>query len=253
MFTRCPGCQAVYELNAALLADAAGVVRCGNCGKTFNTLSQLFEHHPDQETDPLQASGMPPLLEHPDLVQTELPVDFDPFDDERESQQAATETPLAFESPPRFDGRLAAVAHHRWLIVSIVLMIALLVQSWLVWQSPRLPFGTRPDTLLEHLDPAETVQIVFRDMHPHPSLDDAVVVSFGLSNQAGGTVRFPGVEMRFFDASQQLLGVRRLAPEEYLDDDNAIESGMQPDTVVPVLLEFVVDGSMPTGFELTLY
>src|SRR5690606_11992798 len=75
MYTRCPACQAVYELQARLLAEAAGVLRCGNCGKTFNSLSELFEDHPAESAQPLRGQGMPPMLEQPAMIQTELLVD----------------------------------------------------------------------------------------------------------------------------------------------------------------------------------
>ncbi|MFW5926598.1 MAG: DUF3426 domain-containing protein [Wenzhouxiangella sp.] len=245
MHTRCPGCQAVYELHAAVLADASGVVRCGNCGKTFNTLSQLFENHPDESDEPLPSSGMPPLLEHPDLVQAELPVHIDEPEPESEEPE-----PALFEEP-----RPGPLAGRAWLVVAAILVVALGVQLAMFWQSPRWPLaaGGGGDGPTQSVDPAEAIQIVSRDMHAHPSLDDAVIVSIGLRNQHSGSIRFPNIEIRFFDASQQLLGARRLGPKEYLHDDRLIESGMPADTIIPVLMEFVIEGSEPTGFQLRLF
>lgn len=252
MFTRCPACQAVYELHASVLAEAAGVVRCGNCGKTFNSLSELFEHHPDQSTESLRGGGMPPMLEHPDMVQAELPVEhFEDVDDEPD-ETSAVEPLSEFENVP------ADESWRRWLWpgISAALLALLVIQLWVFWQTPGSPIAqwlgsaAQPDA---GLDPNEAIQIVSRDMHAHPSLDDAVVISANLHNQADTAVPFPVMEVRFFDASQQVLGVRRLAPEEYLRDTDVIERGLPAGVVMPVLLEFVVGTSDPAGFQMRFH
>jgi predicted Zn finger-like uncharacterized protein len=252
VYTRCPACQAVYELPAKVLAEAAGVVRCGNCGKTFNSLSQLFERHPDQSAEPLRGDGMPPMLEHPDMVQAELPVEH--FDEPDETaDETTTSEPLS-----GFGTTESGEAARRWLwpAVSGALALLLLVQLWALWQTPGSPVARwlggsgQPDA---GLDPNEAIQIVSRDMHPHPSLDDAVVISASLRNQADSAVPFPIVEVRFFDASQQVLGVRRLAPDEYLRDADVVQRGLPAGVVMPVLLEFVVGTSQPAGFQMRFH
>ncbi|NBB93960.1 MAG: DUF3426 domain-containing protein [Gammaproteobacteria bacterium] len=249
MYTRCPACQAVYELRAGLLAEASGVVRCGNCGKTFNSLSELFERHPESDAEPLRGKGMPPMLEHPDMVQAELPVDT--FDDDEGSEAA----PLDWlESEP--SSRAADARRLLWPSASAALLLLLLVQFWLLWQTP----GSIVDRWLGgssqpvgNLDPNQVIQIVSRDLHAHPSLDDAVVISASLRNQAEATVPFPIIEVRFFDASQQVLGVRRVTPEEYLGDPDRIERGLASGLMMPLLLEFVVGTSRPAGFQMRFH
>lgn len=252
MYTRCPACQAVYELQARALAEAAGVVRCGNCGKTFNSLSELFEKHPDESAEPMRGNGMPPMLEHPDMVQAELPVEY--FDDPAEESEESAD----FEALSGFEDDTALDAGRRWLwpTVSGILMLLLLVQLWALWQTPGSPVArwlgssAQPDA---GLDPNEAIQIVSRDLHAHPSLDDAVVISASLRNQADTAVPFPIVEVRFYDASQQILGVRRLRPDEYLRDADAVERGLPAGVVMPVLLEFIVGTSEPAGFQMRFH
>ncbi len=248
MFTRCPACQAVYELQPGILAEAAGVVRCGNCGKTFNSLSELFERHPDASDPPLRGDGMPPMLEHPDMVQTELPVEYH---DEPEDGSG-------IEPLPGFESDDTASGFRRWLwpSVSAVLLLLLIVQLWALWQTPGSPVArwlgssAQPDAAL---DPNDTIQIVSRDLHSHPSLDDAVIISASLRNQADTAVPFPVVEVRFYDASQQVLGVRRLEPEEYLRDPDLVRRGLPAGIVMPVLLEFIVGTTEPAGFQMRFH
>lgn len=250
MYTRCPACQAVYELQARLLAEAAGVVRCGNCGKTFNSLSQLYERHPDDAAEPLRGEGMPPMLEHPDMVQAELPVGY--HDDDPQDLAELDTGPDPFEP----EDEAPPWRQMLWPGLSAFLLVVLLAQSWWLWQTPGSAlarFLGGSDSTGAGLDPNETIQIISRDLHAHPSLDDAVVISASLRNQADSAVPFPIIEVRFFDASQQVLGVRRLTPAEYLRDAETVDRGLAAGVVMPILLEFVVGTSTPAGFQMRFH
>ncbi len=248
MHTRCPGCQAGYELTAALLAEASGVVRCGNCGKTFNTLSHLFDESPTEHAEPIRGGGMPPLLEHAELIQTELPV----LVEEPEAPE-----PAEFDDPgtalPKEDTWHAPSL--LWPTVSAVLLVLLLVQTWVLWQTPGSPLArlAGSGSIDERVNPNEVIQIISRDMHRHPSLDDAMVVSANLRNTGQFMIDWPVLEVRFYDASQQLLGVRRLEPGQYLHDERRIDDGMAPGTIIPLVMEFVVGATEPSGFRIRFY
>ncbi len=253
MFTRCPGCQAVYELSAGILSEASGVVRCGNCGKTFNTLSHLFADYPQENDDPIRGGGMPPLLEHPELFQTELPVAIEEIDREEIDEPKTVDTddpalPIEAKEPWRAPGLF-------WPALTIALAMGLIVQTWLLWQTPGSPLarwvGSNPAEFA--INPNEAIQIISRDLHRHPSLDDAMVISATLRNTEQIPVAFPVLEVRFYDASQQLLGARRLDPDEYLQDLHRIESGMAPGTILPLVMEFVVGSTEPSGFRIRFY
>ncbi len=248
MHTRCPGCQAGYELTAGLLAEASGVVRCGNCGKTFNTLSHLFDEFPGENSEPIRGGGMPPLLEHAELIQAELPVHVEEevLPDTAEFDEPAIVLPE--EDSWRAPGLL-------WPTVSTVLLILLLVQTWVLWQTPGSPLAHLAGSggIDERINPNEVIQVMSRDMHRHPSLDDAMVVSANLRNTGQFTIDWPVLEVRFYDASQQVLGVRRLEPSQYLHDERRIDDGMTPDTIVPLVMEFVVGATEPSGFRMRFY
>lgn len=248
MYTRCPGCQAVYELDAALLGQAAGVARCGNCGKTYNTLPHLFDRRPDETDEPVAGDGMPPLLEQPELVQAELPVMLTDADDEE------TAGP---DPEPEFDPLETRNESNTkiWAAACSALALALVVQAWMLWQTPGSPVRSwlGQSDVEVHIDPNEAIQVVSRDMHAHPSLDDAIVVSASLRNQERQPIDFPVLEVRFYDASQQVLGARRVQPEEYLHDPDAIARGMPADTVIPLLMEIVIGSTRPAGFQIRFY
>ena len=48
MYTQCPECESAFRVTADVLKQAAGMVRCGNCGSAFNSLDYLSEQKPAQ-------------------------------------------------------------------------------------------------------------------------------------------------------------------------------------------------------------
>jgi predicted Zn finger-like uncharacterized protein len=249
MHTRCPSCEAAFQLKASDLVAAAGVVRCGHCGKTFNAISHLFEDAPEGNQPPLKGSGVPPLLEGASIAQPELP-------------GVSMATPERIEAGPKLDFSWPEPAESRqlsqraWMIGCLVLAVILVTQLVGQWRSgdSALAGWLNPQSSAQRqLAPADNIQIIARDMHRHPSLDDAIVISATLRNPGDKTLRWPVLEVRLYDASQQILGVRRLAPEAYLVSETVAERGMTPELIVPVILEFVVGSSEPSGFELRLF
>jgi predicted Zn finger-like uncharacterized protein len=46
MYTQCPDCRTAFRVTAAVLQQAGGRVRCGNCGHAFSALERLSEEPP---------------------------------------------------------------------------------------------------------------------------------------------------------------------------------------------------------------
>jgi len=245
LYTRCPACEALYELSPQELAEAAGVVRCSNCGKTFNSLANLFDQQPELEDRPLRGQGMPPLLGNRILLQHGLP-GFD--------QRPPSLPPLAAESavelPPIEAPTLPQPTKTLvWpAIIALLAVLAIAQAMWLLKLPERwLESSAKPPM---HVDPGSAVALVGRDMHAHPSRPDAVVINALLRNQSASTIDFPVIELRLFDRSGQILGARRLPPDDYLPDPAGAPNGLAPGTLLPLIIEVAVTASEPAGFEL---
>ncbi|OAB61729.1 hypothetical protein AY599_02440 [Leptolyngbya valderiana BDU 20041] len=259
MYTRCPGCQSVYELDAQRLAEAAGVVRCGHCGKTFNSLSSLFAEHPRAKDAPLTGAGMPPLLDYRAIVQPELPgvslVDEPPdFEHEPEPSEDRDEPGPILDLPGIGEG--GGPASSIWVVASLALSLILVTQLAFQWTDESSGLRSWIDGDVSSAtagNPREAIQITSRDMHRHPSLDDAVIVSATLRNRSEERLAWPVLEVRLYDASQQVLGVRRLQPEDYLVNPDNAELGMPSELIVPVIIEFVVGTTLPSGFDFRFF
>lgn len=252
LYTRCPACHTVFPLEAKQLSQAGGVVQCGGCQKVFNALAVLFNEWPSGDVKPAKSGGMPPTLPAPQQGNLELP--------EPEFDDLLQEVPADFEqhdAPPR--GLVldqtppAPPAWHRygWQAAAAVLLLAVVGQLWTMDAADRAWLFGSGETPVP--GGAEAVQLVSRDLHPHPSLDDAVIISATLVNSGERPVPHPTLEVRLFDASQQIVGVRRLAPAEYLPEAPGADELMAPGAPVSVVLELAAGGGDPQGFEFRFF
>lgn len=243
MYTRCIACQSVFQLRAADLAEAGGVVRCGNCGKTYNALANLFHEHPDSGEMPLSGGGMPPLLDQRSTVQPELPgVRLEP------QQQHQPPPVLHFDEAD--DQRPSGWV---WPSMLAVLALGLVLQLLFYARHPDFSLERSAELGNQPLANPDSIQILSRDLHRHPSLDDAIIISLTLANAGDRAVTWPVLELRLFDPSQQVLGVRRLEPVDYLERPDRLEQGMAPGLIVPVIVEVVVGATEPSGFDFRFY
>jgi predicted Zn finger-like uncharacterized protein len=65
MYTQCPECKLTFRVSADVLRKAAGKVRCGGCGATFNALLYLSENRPDEQPAPVPPTAPPELEAEP--------------------------------------------------------------------------------------------------------------------------------------------------------------------------------------------
>ncbi len=69
MYTQCPDCEIAFKVTADVLKQAAGKVRCGNCGNAFNALAYLSEQMPKQPVGTAVDADLPELT--PEIIETD--------------------------------------------------------------------------------------------------------------------------------------------------------------------------------------
>lgn len=248
VFTRCEHCQAVLPVRFADLGQAGGMVRCGSCGRTLNALARMYPAFPDDSAKPISPSGMPPMLQ-PHVEQEQIlgstTCDGQGVDAPVDNRGPVLRLDLEPEPAP---GWMRFV----WPVLGLLLAIALTVQ-FVGPEQWRLDPTVLGLGAAEAPPAGEAVQLVSRDMHPHPSLDDAFVISAVLVNRSGRPVPWPNIELKLFDASQQTVARKRLAPRDYLSAEANLEEGFAPNVRLPVVLEMVVESSRPSGFSMMFY
>jgi predicted Zn finger-like uncharacterized protein len=79
LYTRCTYCGSIYQVDAAILRQAAGQVRCGVCEQSFDALKLLNESLPDEP--PTLTTPTRPAARTPDLFAAGAPSPTSPVDE----------------------------------------------------------------------------------------------------------------------------------------------------------------------------
>lgn len=251
MYTQCPACLTVFRLAVRDLAAAGGHVRCGRCAEPFDAVANLADELPPKPFEQLVStppSGIPPQLllpvYRPNLAQGLLfPL----------RERTAPASPAFASAPPARPRRLS------WALGCLLLCLGLAVQvawaeraRWMDAASIR----DRLDPVCTWLhcplpprhDPAQ-LALGARDIHPHPSVPGALVISATLRNDAPFAQPFPTLKITLSNLDGQRVAMRRFRPEEYVGDAGSLERGLASDDSLALSFEVVDPGNDAVAFE----
>jgi predicted Zn finger-like uncharacterized protein len=117
------------------------------------------------------------------------------------------------------------------------------VRAWLdpvcAWLGCRLPLRHDPSAL----------ELLSRDIRPHPSVPGALLISATLRNAAAFAQPFPVVAVALSDFDEKPVAMRRFQPSEYLDDPRAIAEGLAPGASTALVFEVADPGKNAVAFE----
>jgi len=265
MYTQCPECLTIYKVGAMMLAEGHGSARCGHCAAVFDMLRSLTEQLPGEPFQELErrsgSSDAPPQLSVPALrpprkpqaqPQTSL---FDPDERQRGTPPRRVHTP-AFARAQRGAPRARSWP---WVMGATVLLFTLVGEVAYAGRAELLD-DARVRPLLDracatfgcHLplrhDPAQ-LQLLSRDIRPHPSVKNALIISATLRNDAEFAQAFPAVEITLSDLDENRIAMRRFQPQEYLGDSRNLGSGMAPGATAALVFEVADPGKNAVAFE----
>lgn len=268
MYTQCPECMTIYQVDTATVAQAGGTVGCGHCGADFDVLRTLTEVLPDEPYDTLPVhanSPAPPILMlsvvHQAPPQQAL---FTAPTNEVDTEAALTDPHQAEPAPalPSFarkrPKRTRPHHHRRWVLACLLLALCLSVQ--LVW-AERVPLtanaATRPwlqgicSVLGCALPPVRDVaklQVLSRDVRPHPSVPDALLISTTIRNDAPFAQPYPVVSITLSDLDANRIAMRRFRPRDYLSDPTVRTRGLAPGATAALVFEVKDPGRNAVAF-----
>lgn len=305
MYTQCPDCLTVFELDMATLTSAHGRVCCGYCSAEFDTLRSLSSElpnshsgrlpaHPDNPSLPrlLESIWQPPLQLDASAADTEstrskesvrlpeatspLPVSATATTDHPASTtgdtRSETETPVTEEDTDVALVQMAATAipgfvqvrQHSglWWLGSLFLVLLLVGQiaysergllirnnwtrNWVeqVYQITGSPLPrVRDPTMLQLLD---------RDIRPHPSVPGALLISANLRNRAPFPQPYPVVEVILSNLKGQRIAMRRFRPQAYVSNRTQRRLGLPAGGTAAISFEVVDPGQKAVAFEIHL-
>jgi len=267
MYTQCPECLTVYKVGANILSEGHGSARCGHCAAVFDTLRSLTEQLPGDPFQQLERRGnneAPPQLTVPALRPTRNPPAqsqqpqsslFDPDERQRGTPPRRPHTPAfarAHRSAPR-------ARSWPWALGTCALLLSLLAELAYAGRAELLD-DARVRPLLDRAcatfgcrlplrrDPLQ-LHLLSRDIRPHPSVPNALIISATLRNDADFAQAFPAVEITLSDLDENRIAMRRFQPQDYLGDSRSLGGGMAPGATAALVFEVADPGKNAVAFE----
>ncbi len=284
MFAQCPECLTIYELDAATLAQAHGTVGCGECGATFNALPTLADALPEAPFDSLlvhPTSPAPPILMMPVTVGALSPSEADgespppgDADNDVRGDTAITADPpeQTLDDAPDDDEarplpsfarrrRRHHAPRHTWRWVAACLLLTLCLGAQLAW-AERKPLTADPSTRpwlaracslfgckLPPVQDLARLQLLSRDVRPHPDVPGALLISATVRNNAPFTQPYPIVSIALSDLDENRIAMRRFRPSKYIANPEIRAAGLAPGATTALMFEVKDPGRDAVAFQ----
>jgi len=251
MFTRCPACHTVHPLNAALLAQGRGRYRCVKCGKVSNALEALFDQWPDAGREAPSAGELPELGAGLKLEPSE-PADATP-----EEQALLSEQEAAGTGGTATRLRLRRLA---WISAAVILLVVITLSlgrffgvaffSQEGMQAVLTDWGLKQAPPEKPFRDVSQIELVGREMKPHPSRPQVLLLSATIVNRAERIQPYPSIDVTLLDVQGRQLKRQLFRPGDYLSRSSELRDGMSPGAYFAFSLELLDPGDQAVGFEL---
>ncbi len=272
MYTQCPGCLSLYPIAIDALVSGRGRAICAKCSAEFDVLASLSDQLPRPPDTMLTrhlVGNLPTLSVIASKLRTGQPDLFiatavDPVRDPVAELQAASAARSDAVAEPSFASRRERRAPARnsaraWRYANILLCLGLLGQlvyatrqHWLDSASTRPYLDAACERLGCRLPPRRDVAqiaLVARDVRPHPSEAGALVISATMLNRASFSQPYPTLEITLSNLDEQRIAMRRMAPQDYLNDSRALARGLPAGATATIDLEVADPGKQAVAFE----
>lgn len=251
MYTQCPDCLTIYQVGPQALAQARGNVACTHCTAIFDALRTLTEKLP-ADSDRLAC-----LPSDEGLPRLDAPVMRPPV----AAPQAWSQTTRGTSTPEFARGHRAASRSSRGIWKSGIALLGGLLIAQIAWgernallQNPVSRAWLDRTCILVHCTlplahDVDQLTLLSRDVRPHPSVANALIISAMLRNDADVAQSFPTVEITLADLDGQRIAMRRFKPEEYLGVQPLQNSGLAAHATTALVFEVADPGKNAVAFE----
>lgn len=266
MKTRCPECDTLFNLTDKQLQQAGGKVQCGHC---FYIFAAQAEPEDDEEFKLVEETSQ---LDTSDIdINTfaetinDIPAE-EPIIEDKPHQQ----TEPLFEKNPMIDDLVPPNIRHEaseskryasaiWSLLAIVMVLTATLQVIFFNRDvlANKP-GLRPYMLsfcelahckISELRDLSRLELSSKNVYSHPSVDNALMITAVIVNQAEFAQRFPVLQISFTNLVGDVIMARQFKPGEYLNADEENLTEMQPGLPIQITLEVVDPGNNATAYE----
>ena len=252
MITRCPKCDATYDVEPDSLLRVDGRALCFRCGSLFDALAEELLEADAQDGTPtrpiviLNERSLAPdeCAARTDGLPFEVPDDLPPLQP-TDSALDITEALREKES-----------SHKLWYGL-IVALLTLAMGLQLAWQYRRELLQSHPalEVLCTHVECREDVihapeqfRILGRDIRPTSNEPGSLTLSARVRNDAKLAQAFPDLQLSLLDNKGSVLIRRRLSPEDYMFPSPSSAQRLAPGEVFTIELDFEDPGHLVTSF-----
>lgn len=95
----------------------------------------------------------------------------------------------------------------------------------------------------------DSIALAARDVRPHPSVNNALIIGATLVNEANFSQPFPVIEITLADVNENRIGMRRFQPNEYVSDRRTLQRGIPPAGTALFSVEVEDPGKRAVAFE----
>lgn len=244
MQTECPHCNTVFRVEESVLEQADGQVRCGHCLAVFTA------------NNPYNATS------YPDENITDTALDKDNAENSKEEKDFVVADVIPPELRAETEENRQGFVFITSLVVTLVILagIAGLLLQYVYYNRDSLVKITELRPLLNiiceqancTLPPPKdlkSITLSSKNIFSHPNVENALMVSASIINQAEFAQAFPIIELRFENIRGETIAGRRFTATEYLGIPEEQISQMQPDISVNISLEIKDPGSDTVSYE----
>ncbi len=250
MYTQCANCHAIFRVTMKELSAAQGVLRCGECGSTFDAMQSLSTTLPEDRKF-IKKANLPTIEDKEPQVRPQ-------------SRTASGANHVAADEKQDKSYKLkrrSQPSSNRFLLIALVSLSVLLAaqifykqKDWLVSQPftagvTRFFCGIIPSCEIKKRRDLSKIEMLNKNIYSHPNQIGSLIVSASLENQANFDQPFPLIEISLLNAKSQIIALRRFPPQEYLGSKFLEGELMSRDNPVEFTLNIADPGEDATRFQ----
>lgn len=223
MYTQCNNCQAIFRVTLKELTSAQGLLRCGECGSTFDAMKSLSTTLPEDRKFIKKEEGITVSQQKKQQIKKDK-IYLTPL--------AKARNELKKEVPDAsYELKRKHKTHStKFLLIALISLSFLLLAQILYKQKDWL--SEQPITAgvtrafckitgcqIEKRRDISKIDMLNKNIYSHPNQPNALVVSASLENKAKFNQPFPLIEISLLDSKSNIIALRRFTPKEYLREN----------------------------------
>jgi len=252
LITRCPKCDANYDVEPDALLRVDGRALCFRCGSLFDALAEALLEADAQDGTPtrpiviLNERSLVPAKRatRTDGLPFEVPGDLPPLQP-TDSALDVTETLRGKESSRKLWHGVIVVL----LTLAMGLQLAWQYRGELLQRYPALEvLCSYVECRRDVIHAPEQFRILERNIRPTSNEPGSLTLSVRVRNDAGLAQAFPDLQLSLLDHTGSLLIRRRLSPGDYMFPSPSSAQRVAPGEVFTIELDFEDPGHLVTSF-----